>query len=114
MREPNRLKAADCPLLQADADSADPLGLRLVQRLLELSLVQKSSAGLAEALLEEIGGVLHADRAAVLEASPAWQPRWQFVRRGLRPPGDHWPQSLLAEVLDQETGVSQPPRSGVP
>lgn len=114
MANQHQLKATDCPLLQGDAESADPLGLRLVQRLLELSVVQTSTAGLAEVLLDEIGSVLHADRAAVLEATPAWKPRWQFIRRGLRPPGDHWPQALLAEVLDQEIGISQSSGPGAP
>jgi Nif-specific regulatory protein len=114
MSGPIWLKAVDCPLLQPDADGADPLALRLVQRLLEFALAQQSSADFARTLLEEIGSALRADQAAVLEAVPEWLMRWQFVRRGARPLGEALPRSLLGEVLDREAGVSQPPLNGAP
>lgn len=113
MSEITWLKAADCPLLQADAE-ADPTALRLVQRLLEMSLAQQGRDALARAALEEIVVAVRADQAAVLEASPSWQPRWQYLRRGVRPLGDALPRSFLAEVLDREEGGSLPPASGQP
>jgi Nif-specific regulatory protein len=100
--------------LQPDPEAADPLSLRLVQRLLELGLVQQDVAGLAGALLEEVAGVLRADLAAVAEAPPPWQLRWQYLRRGARPPGDALPRTLLAEVLDREAGAAKPPAGGSP
>jgi Nif-specific regulatory protein len=110
--EPLWLRGADCPLLQADVEAADRLGLRLVQRLLELGLVQQDSAGLARALLEEVAGVLRADEAAVVEGPPPWRPRWHYLRRGARPLGDTLPRTLLGEVLERSAGVSQPPDRG--
>src|SRR5262245_8015613 len=113
MPDPLWLRAADCPLLQFDAD-ADPSSLRLLQRLLEIALVQQSSDDLARSLLEEAAGVLRADCAAVLDRPPAWQVRWQYLRRGARPLGDTLPRTLPGEVLDREAGVSQPPTGGAP
>jgi Nif-specific regulatory protein len=101
------LRALDCPLLQANGEPADPTSVRLVQRLLELALTQHGSHELAAVLLEEVGSALRADQAAILEALPQWQVRWQFVRRGLRA-SSHYPQNLLREVLDREAGASQP------
>jgi Nif-specific regulatory protein len=113
-REAVWLRGADCSLLQPDPDAASPLGLRLVQRLLGLALVQQEAAGLAGALLEEIAGVLRADLAAVVEAPSPWQVRWQYLRRGARPPGDALPRTLLAEVLDREAGAARPPAGATP
>jgi Nif-specific regulatory protein len=114
MNETLWLKAGDCALLQPNDESADPLSLRLVQRLLELSIAQQGSDRLAQAMLEEAAATLRADQAAVLEASPEWAARWQHTRRGARPPGDNWPRGLLGEVLDREAGASQPPLPGQP
>lgn len=108
------LKATDCSLLQLDADQADPLSLRLVQRLLELSLAHQGSDGLAVALLEEIAGTLRADHAVIAEATPAWHARWHHARRGLRPLGDTLPKSLLGEVLDREAGAARAPAVNSP
>ncbi len=102
------LRAADCTLLQAEAE-ADPLALRLVQRLLELSLTQQGGDDTARTLLEEIASAVRADQAVIAEASPEWQARWHFNRRGTRPAGEQLPRALLSEVLDREAGVSQPP-----
>ena len=107
------LQAQDCPLLQSDAD-ADALSLRLVQRLLELGLIPQGTDGLVQTMLEEIAGVLRADQAGVLEATPEWHVRWKHVRRGARPLGDALPRTLLGEVLDRTSGVSQPAGSGSP
>jgi transcriptional regulator with GAF, ATPase, and Fis domain len=112
--EPLWLRGADCPLLQPDADAASPLLLRLVQRLLELALVQQDSGGLARALLEEVAGVLRADEAAVVEGPPPWRPRWHYLRRGARPLGDALPCTLLGEVHDRTAGASQAPGRGLP
>jgi Nif-specific regulatory protein len=114
MSETLWLRAADCPLLQPDPETADPLSLRLVQRLLELGLAQQGSADLARALLEEVGGALRADQAVILEAAPDWQPCWQHTRRGARPLGEHLPRTLLGEVLDRAAGAGQPPAVGTP
>src|SRR5205823_214477 len=108
------LRALDCPLLQLSAEDADPQALRLVQRLLELGLAQQSSDELARTFLEEAGGALRADQAAVLEARPQWEVRWQYLRRGVRPLGDALPRTLLGEVLDREAGAAQPPAGGSP
>src|SRR5205807_2026802 len=105
MPDSSWLSAIDCPLLRPDAD-ADPHALRLVQRLLELIATRDGSDALAAALLEEVGGALRADFAAVVEA-PQWQPRWQYVRPGTRAPRT-LPQSLLSEVLDREAGTTHP------
>jgi Nif-specific regulatory protein len=106
------LRAPDCALLQADAEAADPLGLRLLQRLLELALSRQGSDDLARPLLDEIGSALRADMAVVVEAAPEFQPRWQFNRRGVRTAA--LPLPLLREVLDREAGVSQPPANNQP
>src|SRR5262245_10978603 len=109
MTETLWLRASDCPLLQADADASDPLALRLVQRLLEIGLALAGSAELARSMLEEVAGALRADQAAVVEASPDWQVRWQHARRGARALGDALPRTLLGEVLDREAGAAHPP-----
>ncbi len=111
---PTWLRAADCPLLQPDAEVTDPLGLRLVQRLLEIAQAQHGADELTRALLDEIAAVLHADHVAVVESPPDWQPCWSHVRRGARPLGDAWPRSLLGEALDREAGGAQPPAAGQP
>ncbi|HEV3262660.1 MAG TPA: sigma 54-interacting transcriptional regulator [Gemmataceae bacterium] len=108
------LRALDCPLLQLSADDADPLSLRLVQRLLELGLAQQGCDDLARTFLEEAGGALRADQAALLEARPAWEVRWQYLRRGARPLGEALPRTLLGEVLDRQAGAAQPPAGGSP
>jgi transcriptional regulator with GAF, ATPase, and Fis domain len=100
------LRAADCPLLQPQAE-AEPLALRLVQRLLELALVRRGSEETAAALLEEIAAALQADAAGVWEMAPAWKPLWQHVKRGTRGGADAVPKQLLGEVLDREVGVRQ-------
>jgi transcriptional regulator with GAF, ATPase, and Fis domain len=112
--EPLWLRGADCPLLQPDPEAADPLALRLVQRLLELGLVQPDCGGLAGALLEEVAGVLRADLAAVAEGPPPWQLHWHYLRRGARPLGDALPRTLLSEVLDREAGAAVPPAGASP
>lgn len=106
------LRAADCPVLQPQAEDVDPGALRLVQRLLELALSRQGSEDLPKVLLEEIGGVVRAEQAAVVEASPEWEVRWQVQRR----PGktEPFPKSLLAEVLDREAAVSQAPTGNHP
>jgi Nif-specific regulatory protein len=111
--EPLWLRGIDCPLLQPDPDAADPAALRLVQRLLELALVQHDADGLARVLLEEVAGVLRADEAAVVEGPLPWRPRWHYLRRCARPLGT-LPGTLLAEVLDREAGAGQPPGRGCP
>lgn len=113
MNDATWLRAIDCPLLQPDAE-ADPVALRLLQRLLEISLAQQGSDTLAQAVLEEVAAAVRADHAAVLEAPPPWQARWQYSRRGVRPPGDAVPRSFLADVLDREAGGSLPPSGGQP
>jgi Nif-specific regulatory protein len=102
------LRPTDCPLLQADADHVDPVALRLLQRLLEIPLMHHTSDALARAALEEIAGAVHAETAAILEATPDWQPRWLHGRRPVRPGSQSWPRTLLGEVLDQEAAASQP------
>ena len=102
------LRPTDCPLLQADADHVDPVALRLLQRLLEIPLMHHTSDALARAALEEIAGAVHAETAAILEATPDWQPRWLHGRRPVRPGPQSWPRTLLGEVLDQEAAASQP------
>src|ERR1700675_350794 len=104
------LRPSDCPLLQADADNVDPVALRLVQRLLEVPLTKLGSDALAKAALEEIGGAVRAEHAAILEATPEWQPRWTH---GARPRSksnvaDNWPRTLLGEVLDREAAAAVP------
>src|SRR5262245_31783796 len=105
------LRATECPLLQAEAEG-DPLALRLVQRLLELSLTRQGSDDTARGLLEEMAPALRADQAAVCEASPQWQARWQYSRRGTRV--DALPRALLSDVLDREAGVNQPSGANQP
>ena len=100
------LRAADCPLLQPHAD-ADPVALRLVQRLLEIALLRHGTDDAANALLEEIAAALQADSAAVWEMAPAWKPVWQHVKRGLRTPADAAAPQLLGEVLDRAAGACQ-------
>ena len=107
------LRAVECPLLQAEGQ-ADPLALRLVQRLLELALARQGSADTARTMLEEIGVALRADQALIADASPEWHAAWQYARRGIRPPLDALPRSLLSEVLDRAAGVHQPPAANQP
>src|SRR5438045_580722 len=107
------LSAAECALLQPDAD-ADPSALRLVQRLIELALFKQSSGDLAPAMLEEIGGVLRADAASVYEASTSWRSAWSFARRGGAKPAFTLPTTILGEVLDRTAGTSLPPSGGQP
>src|SRR5262245_56544290 len=107
------LRAADCPVLQADSE-ADPLAVRLVQRLLELSLASKGADETARLLLEEILAALRADQAVVAEAAPNWSVRWQQTRRGVRPAADSLPRNLLSDVLDREAGVEQAPQANQP
>ncbi|MBM4068639.1 MAG: sigma-54-dependent Fis family transcriptional regulator [Planctomycetes bacterium] len=107
------LRAADCPLLQTDAESADTQGLRLLQRLLELALNKQGSDNLPDLMLEEVGSALRADGAAIVEATPAWQVRWQFLRRGAKKFGN-LPAQLLSDVLDREAGVAVGPEREQP
>ena len=106
------LRAADCPLLQFSAEEVDPLGQRLVQRLLEVALLKQGSDEAARALLEEIAGSLRADQATLWEALPEWKARWSHSRRALR--NDQAPRPLLGEVLDRAAGVSVPPAANQP
>ncbi len=99
------LRAAECPLLQPQAD-AEPVALRLVQRLLEIALVRQTTDEVAATLLEEIAAALEADSAAVWEMAPAWKQLWQHAKRGTRGPTDI-PKQLLGEVLDREASVCQ-------
>ena len=97
------LRAADCPLLQPQAD-AEPVVLRLVQRFLEIALARRTTNELAAALLEEIAAALEADVAAVWEMTPAWRTVWQYAKRGTRGPTEV-PRQLLGEVLDRQASV---------
>src|SRR6266568_2019245 len=90
------LAAAECALLQPDAD-AEPVALRLVQRLIELALFKQSSAELGPAMLEEIGAVLRADMAHVYEGPPPWKAVWAFTRRGLGKPNLTLPATTMGE-----------------
>src|SRR4051794_38579140 len=109
MTNPLWMRLADCPLLQPNPERIDPLSLRQVQRLLECSLTRPGCDELAHDSLEEIVAALHADHAAVVEATPDWPVRWQHVRRGQRAAPDPPPRHVLAEVLDREAGVCVPP-----
>src|SRR5262245_41093029 len=100
------LRAADCPLLQPQAE-AEPLALRLVQRLLALALVRRGANETATALLEEIAAALQADAAGIWEMSPACRPLWQYIKRGTRGGADAVPKQHLGEVLDRVAGVRQ-------
>ena len=111
------LRAVDCSLLQSNAEDVDPLGQRLLQRLLELALFQhttkaRGSDALAKALLEEISAALRADQTTIWEAQPEGKARWSYLRRGGRP--DPMSRQLLAEVLDREAGMSSGPAPGQP
>src|SRR5262245_29028288 len=97
----NWLRAADCALLQPEAE-ADALALRLAQRLLELALVRQGSDDTAKTMLEEIGAAVRADQALLCDAVPSWHARWHWSKRGPRPAADSLPRDLLAEVLDRE------------
>lgn len=108
------LRAADCPLLQAEADTAEATGLRLLQRLLELGLGLSGERDLLPALLEEIAAVLRTDQVVVLEGAPNWPVRGRYARRGVRPLGENLPRTLLNEVLDRQAGSWRPPTAGVP
>jgi transcriptional regulator with GAF, ATPase, and Fis domain len=107
MTAPVWLRPADCALLQGDTDAAQPVALRLVQRLLEIPLRYQGSDALAKAALEEIVGVFRAEQAAIVEATPQWTARWQHNRRAVRG-GENWPATLLGEVLDREAAVAVP------
>jgi Nif-specific regulatory protein len=102
------LRSSECVLLRGDAD-ADPTSLRWIQRLLEIPLTHPTADGLAKAALEEIGGAVRADAAAVLEAGAAWSLCWSQGRRAARPGAEAWPQALLSEVLDKEAGAAVAP-----
>ena len=106
------LRAVDCPLLQPNAEEVDPLGQRLLQRLLELALCHRGSESLAKALLEEIAAALRADQTTIWEAQPEGKVRWSHLRRGGRP--DAFPRQLLGEVLDREAGMSTGPSANQP
>ena len=106
MSDTTWLAATECPLLRPEGE-ADAHSLRLLQRLLEILTSRLTADDVARALLEEIGGALRADFAAVVEA-PRWQPCWQYVRPGTKPPRA-LPTSLLSEVLDREAGTRQAP-----
>ncbi|MGF1582576.1 MAG: sigma-54 interaction domain-containing protein [Gemmataceae bacterium] len=108
------IRASDCALLQADVDAVDLTSLRLIQRLLELSLREPSNTDLIGALLEEIGIALQADQVLVLEGTPEWPVRWQYARRGIRSGKIKVPTSLLGEVLDRMAGTSQPADGSLP
>jgi transcriptional regulator with GAF, ATPase, and Fis domain len=108
------LRTNECPLLQVDAEVADPAALRLVQRILEIPLHHQGSDALAKAALEEIAGAVRADQAVILEATPDWQAHWTHGRGGVRRGTDSWPRALLGEVLDREAAVSQPPVGKAP
>jgi transcriptional regulator with GAF, ATPase, and Fis domain len=103
---PHWVRALDCSLLQPQGD-ADPAALRLVQRLLEIALVQTGGEASAAVLLEEIAAALRADAAAVWEAAPDWKRLSQHVKPGTRVNLDAVPRPLLSEVLDREAGVAQ-------
>jgi Nif-specific regulatory protein len=108
------LRPSDCPLLNGDAEGANPVALRLIQRLLELPLHHTTADALAKTALEEIAGAAQAEQSAVLDDPPKWQPHWFYSRRGNRPLADNWPRTLLGEVLDNEAAVSTPPGAIAP
>jgi transcriptional regulator with GAF, ATPase, and Fis domain len=107
------LRPGDCPLLRGDDAGFNPVALRLVQRLLEISLTRQGSEALTKSALEEIAGAVRADQAAVFEATPEWTVRWQHGHRTIRG-SDNWPRALLGEVLDSEAAVANPPVAGAP
>jgi Nif-specific regulatory protein len=111
MSDTTWLPANECPLLRSGGE-ADAHSLRLLQRLLEILTSRLTADDVARALLEEIGGALRADFAAVVEA-PRWQPSWQYVRPGTKSPRA-LPTSLLSEVLDREAGTRQAPTATTP
>jgi Nif-specific regulatory protein len=111
MSEATWLSANESSLLRPDP-AAGAAELRRVLRLLELATAHPGTDDVAAALLGEIGGALRAEFAAVVEA-PRWQPCWQYLRAGCRPPRA-LPVSLLAEVLDREAGTSQRPTATTP
>jgi Nif-specific regulatory protein len=106
------LPASECPLLRPEAEAA-PGELRRVQRFLELTLSPQGTESLARTLLEEIGRVLRADLAAILEA-PNWSVCWQYVRPGAKLPPAHLPRTLFSEVLDRAAGTCRPPGPSSP
>lgn len=108
------LRAADCTLLQHADDSADVAQLRLIQRLLEIGIMQQASSDVAQALLTEVSSQLRADYVGVWEAMPSWQMRWHVSRPGTRTPVDAIPRPLLNEILDRQAGVSQAPGGAIP
>jgi len=108
------LRAIDCPLMQPTNDDVDVAALRLMQRLLEITLLRQSSSEIAEALLPEIAAQLRADHVGVWEATPSWKLQWHFARPGTRVPIDALPRTLFNEILDRQAGVSQAVAGAVP
>lgn len=108
------LRATDCPLLAHADDKANVGALRLVQRLLEIALMQQSSGDIAQTLLAEAAAQLRADHVGIWEAMPTWTLRWQYARPGSRTNLDAIPRPLLNEILDRQAGISQPPTIAVP
>lgn len=102
------LRPLDSPLLQPSNDEADASSLRLVQRLLEMAILQQSSEDVASTLLNEVAAQLRTDHVGVWEATPAWTLRWQLVRPGIRINLESIPRPLLNEILDRQAGVRQP------
>lgn len=103
------LRAPECPLLAHADDSVDVAALRLVQRLLEIAMLARSSDDGAKALLAEVATQLRADHVGVWEATPNWVLRWQFARASSRVNLEAIPRPLLNDILDRQAGVSQPP-----
>src|ERR1043166_7775811 len=102
------LRATECSLLQHSDDGVNVTLLRLVQRLLEITLLRQSSADVAQAVLPEIAVQLRADHVGVWEATPEWVLRWQYARPGSRTNLDAIPRPLLNDILDRQAGVVQP------
>src|SRR5262249_22977376 len=88
---------------------AEPVALRLLQRLIEMALRKLGSGELAQAMLEEIGGVVRADMASVYEGPPPWKAVWNYTRRGLGKANLNLPTTTMAEVLDRTAGTALPP-----
>jgi transcriptional regulator with GAF, ATPase, and Fis domain len=102
------LRAEDCSLLHpAPPGPGDTPSAQHLPRLLELVLLQQDRSELARVLLDEVSSVLRAEQAAVFEATPQWELRWQSSRGG-RGRAPLPPHALLGGVLEREAGVSQP------
>lgn len=108
MTAPVWLKPADCLLLHGAEEDADPVALRLLQRLLEIPLVRLGAEEVGKAALEEIARATQAEQAIVLAALPNWPVTFAFGRRGQRG-ADTTPRALLSEVVDRESAVALPP-----